>query len=147
MSAMSAKLLQNPDGANFQARAVLEMVRHHLGSGIEDSWDDDQKRYLAEPMFCRLDNCREQGYVVFLRSPDLAKQINISFYEHRNTDRIYVQVNDVRTFNAPSQQEAMGHMGDKYASAFTAPCGEIDKVADFIADALRQFWILAVAAK
>lgn len=137
---MSADLIQNPDGANFQARAVLEMVRYHLGDGIESSWDAELRRYVAEPKFTRFDNCREQGYVIYMRDRNLNNQINIAFYEHRNSDSIYVQVNNVWTFNAPTLNDITQTMTDKYESAFQASVGEIDEVATFIVTTLTEFW-------
>lgn len=138
---MTTKLIgNNHDGANYQAQSVLAMVRYRLGDGIESSWDDSQKRYTAEPLVHRFDNCREQGYVIYMRSADYARQINIAFYEHRNSDSIYVQVNQVRTLNAPTLEVVTDGMADKYQSAFSAIVGEIDKVADFIETTLVDFW-------
>lgn len=137
---MTAKLIgNNHDGANFQAQAVLAMVRARLGEGIESSWDNEWKRYTAEPSVARYDNCREQGYVIYMRSKD-GRQINIAFYEHRNIDSIYVQVNNVVTFNAPTMEIVTDKMADKYQSAFNAGFGEIDKVAEFIETTLVDFW-------
>lgn len=137
---MSAKLIQNPDGANFQARAVLEMVRCIIGGGIEASWNDDRKCYDAEPNFTRFDNCREQGYVIYLSSKDYSKQINIAFYEHRNSDRIYIQVNDKHTFNAPVLDDITESMSDKWDCAFSAGWGKVSEAAKFIVDKLDEFW-------
>ncbi len=138
---MTAKLIgNNHDGANYQAQAVLAMVRYRLGDGIESSWDDEWKRYAAEPLVHRFDNCREQGYVIYMRSATCARQINIAFYEHRNSDSIYVQVNQVRTLNAPTFEVITDGMADKYQSAFSASVGEIDKVAEFIETTLVDFW-------
>lgn len=139
---MSAKLLQNSDGANHQARAVLEMVRYLLGDGIESSWDDEYKRYTAEIQFTRFDNCREQGYVIYLRDKSFSKQINIVFYEHRNSDELYVQINDKRTFHAPTLEDITSTMKDKWEAAFTAQFGEITPIAAFIVKKLEEFWKL-----
>lgn len=138
---MTAKLIgNNHDGANFQAQAVLAMVRHNLGDGIEKSWDDKFHRYSAEPMVHRFDNCREQGYVIYMRGPNYRGQINIAFYEHRNSDSIYVQVNNTVTLNAPSLDDITKDMSDKWQSSFDASVGKISEVADFISTALIDFW-------
>lgn len=138
---MTAKLIgNNHDGANYQAQAVLAMVRYRLGDGIESSWCADLKSYTAEPQVHRFDNRREQGYVVYMLSADYARQINIAFYEHRNSDSIYVQVNQVRTLNAPTLEVVTEGMSDKYQSAFSAGVGEIDKVAEFVEMTLVDFW-------
>jgi hypothetical protein len=135
-----ALLLQNPDGADFQSRAVLEMVRYYLGDGIESSWNKEFHKYDAEPRVTRFDNCREQGYVVFMRDRLRRNQINIAFYEHRNSDSIYVQVNRNETFNAPTLGDITESMGNKWESAFSAGVGEVSKVAEFIVETLTEFW-------
>lgn len=123
------------------------MVRYLLGDGIESSWDDEYKRYTAEIQFTRFDNCREQEYVIFLRNRNFNKQINIAFYEHRNSDQIYVQINDKRTFNAPTLEDITSTMKDKWEAAFEAKVGDIAPVAKFIARKLEEFWILNKAIK
>lgn len=133
-------LTQNHDGANHQAQAVLAMVRYLIGGGIEDSWNSEWKRYDAEPKVTRYDNCREQGYIVFMRSKHGDKQINIAFYEHRNSDSICVQVVEKLTFNSPVASEIYETMKDKYDCAFSAGPGQIAPVAQFVTDALVEFW-------
>lgn len=138
---MSAKLIgNNADGANYQAQAVLAMVRYGLGDGIESSWDSDLKRYRAEPEVARFDNCREQGYVIYMRDRAFKEQINIAFYEHRNSDQIYVQINNERTLNAPTCEQITKRMVDKWSCAHQVSVGEIEKAADFIVKALAEFW-------
>lgn len=138
---MTAKLIgNNHDGANYQAQAVLAMVRYNLGDGIEASWNNEWKCYDAEPMVHRFDNCREQGYVIYMRGPKGQNQINVAFYEHRNSDSIYVQVNHTVTLNAPTLDVITKDMSNKYACAMSAGVGEIDKVATFIAELLVEFW-------
>lgn len=80
------KLFQNPDGSNHQARAVLAYLSAH--DAIEASWSDERKCYDACPEVNRWHNCREQGYVVTMRSKDYSRQVNIAFFEHRNSDGI-----------------------------------------------------------
>lgn len=138
---MTANLIgNNHDGANYQAQAVLAMVRYRLGGGIESSWDDQQKRYVAEPMVHRFDNCREQGYVIYMRSADYGRQINIAFYEHRNSDSIYVQVNQIKTLNAPTLEVVTDGMADKYQHSFRSDVGQVDAAAEFIETTLVDFW-------
>src|SRR4051812_35854363 len=114
-------LTQNPDGAGFQAQAVLAYLRYFIGSGIEESWNAKWNQYEAEPRVVRLDNCREQGYIVWLRSRDSKHQINIAFYEHRNNDLICAVVSDVRTFNAPILADILPAMNDKWDVAHSVP--------------------------
>lgn len=137
---MTAKLVQNNDGADFQSQAVLAYVRYLISDGLVDSWNPITSEYQADIRVTRYDNCREQGYIIYLRNLGRTEQINICFYEHRNSDQIYVQVNDVVTFNAPLSSDIYGSMTDKYQSAFDAPCGKAFEVAEFIKHALENFW-------
>ena len=75
------------DGACYQARAVLMFLQAECGE-IEESYDREKEYYKAIVSVARWENCREQGYVVSLRSEDRSKQLNIAFFEHRNSDAI-----------------------------------------------------------
>ena len=63
-------------------------------------------------MVARWENCREQGYVISLRLPTYSKQLNIAFFEHRNTDSICAIVWEQRTLNSPTIETA--EFGDVY---------------------------------
>jgi hypothetical protein len=133
-------LFQNPDGADFQAQAVLAYLRDRLGSGIEQSWDPTYHRYTAEPKVTRYDNGREQGYIVYMRGRDYSDQINIAFYEHRNSDNICAVKSNQRTFNAPLLDDILKVMTDKYDTTKTVGVGQAYELAGWIADQLIEFW-------
>lgn len=126
------------DGANAQARAVLAFVRLQIGDGIEESWDSEWKRYLADIKVSRFDNCREQGYFVYLRSRDYRKQISIAFAEYRSSDSIVVYTLDGITSNAPTLElfERNEHGWDGRFFNY----GQIVEAAEFIAERLTEFW-------
>jgi len=87
---MNAKLQDYmQDGASAQARAVLAYLQEN--EGIEDSWDAEMKRHLAEITVNRWENGRERGYVVSMQSYFCCglKQLNIAFFECRNSDSIH----------------------------------------------------------
>ena len=74
------------DGAGAKARAVLAYLQEN--EEIKESWDQVFKRYMAKVKIARWENCREQGYIVSLKDITLHKQLNIAFFEHRNSDKI-----------------------------------------------------------
>lgn len=133
-----ALLFQNPDGASFKARAVLELLRDILADEI--SHKNEEMNFKAEPKFTLFDNCREQGYTVFLRNAIYGtgeKQINIAFAENRNSDDIVVYVFEKQTFNAPTVRDLTDDDWEKrkffrYDAVYAA--------AQFIADTLTEFW-------
>jgi hypothetical protein len=135
-----ANLFQNPDGANYQARAVLAYLSRP--DGIETSWSDELKRYLAEPQVNRWHNCREQGYLVSLRSYDLRRQLNIAFFEHRNSDGIcaikweQVSINPITIDSA----EFKGVYADKWDTSHDESYGKPAEMADWIFEELTKFW-------
>ncbi len=134
-----ADLFINPDGANYQAQAVLAYLRGH--DGIEQSWDGH--RYAAEPQVDRWHNCREQGYVVSLRSFGYGDQINIAFFEHRNSDRICAVKWRGTTPNPPSINDipkSHSFFADKYAVDHSVAHGEAAEMAAWIFDQLSVFW-------
>lgn len=75
------------DGANYQARAVLMFLQSR--ANIEGSWNREEGRYEANVKVTRWENCREQGYITSLRTKDYSRQLNIIFFEHRNSDSIH----------------------------------------------------------
>lgn len=135
------KLFQNPDGAGCQARAVLAYLSGH--DGIEDSWSSEFKCFLAEPTVDRWHNCREQGYVVSMRAENFGKQINIAFFEHRNSDAICAIEWEQTTMNPPTI-DSMDTGGtvykDKWDTSHSTEWGEAMQMADWIFGRLQAFW-------
>lgn len=133
-------LFINTDGANAQAQAVLAYLRQ--GDGIENSWSDEEKEYIAQPKVSRWENCREQGYVVSMRSKGYDKQINIAFFEHRNSDEICAVEWEQVTINAPTIDTAK--FGDIYKDKYDVSkgfgYGEASRMADWIEKQLSSFW-------
>lgn len=136
-----ANLFQNPDGANYQARAVLAYLTKY--SGIEESWSNEHKSYLAEPRVDRWHNCREQGYVITLKSETYSRQINIAFFEHRNSDEICAVEWEGRYLNPPTINdipESHPYRNSKYAVTHRVSVGEAEAMADWIFQRLTDFW-------
>ena len=129
------------DGANRQARAVLAYLQGN--SGIEKSWDGDKGKYMAEPQVARWENCREQGYVVYMRSKHYGKQINIAFFEHRNSDGICAVKWEQVTLNSPTIDTAeFGNIyKDKYDTSFDVGYGKVVEMSDWIYEQLEEWWL------
>jgi len=128
------------DGANPQARAVLSFIQDFT---IEKSWNDEAKEYDACPKVARWENCREQGYVISMRTKDYQKQLNIAFFEHRNSDSIHAIKWEETTMNSPTIETAQfkGQVyKDKYDTSFSVPYGAIVKMAKWIETELTAFW-------
>ena len=129
------------DGANPQARAVLAYLQTR--EGLEESWDKEQKRYIAYPKINRWQNCREQGYIITMRSFLYDRQINIAFFEHRNSDAICAIKWEQSTINSPTIDTAEfgGIYKNKDDVSFLVGYGEVVKMADWIHEQLVSFWI------
>lgn len=127
------------DGANYQAQAVLAFVRR---GEVECSYNKEERRYEAEPKVARWENCREQGYVISLRSKDYQRQLNIIFFEHRNSDSICAVKWEQTTLNSPTIDTAQfGDVyKDKYDTSFSVGYGEVLKMANWIEEQLEEFW-------
>lgn len=130
----------NNDGANYQAKAVLAFLQIFR---IVESWDVDKRDYLAEPKVSRWENGREQGYVVMLTSADLSKQLNIAFFEHRNSDSICAVKWEQTTINAPTIDTAeFGDVyKDKYDVSHSVDYAKVKEMADWIKEELTKFWV------
>ena len=67
------------DDANWQAQCVLAYLRANLSKFKHDL---EVTRYY---------NCREQGYIFFMRIFDKGMhQMNVAVYEHRNSDSLCI---------------------------------------------------------
>lgn len=129
------------DGAKHQARAVLAILQE--SADIEPSWDKERKMYIAEPKIGRWENCREQGYIVSLRSKNYSEQINIAFFEHRNSDSICAVKWEQYSVNPLTIDNAeFGEIyKDKYDVSYETEYGEIVEMAGWIERQLTNFWI------
>jgi hypothetical protein len=130
------------DGANYQAQAVAIILRGMIGDGLEKSWNDTTKRYDASPEISRWENCREQGYVVSMRNKSYSDQINIAFFEHRNSDSICaVKWNQITT-NSPTIDTAV--FGDVYKNKWDTShdvgYGEFMQMAKWIREQFESFY-------
>ena len=121
------------DGANHQTKAVLAYL---------SQWDSERKQYLAEPKVARWENCREQGYVVSIRSQDYSRQFNVIFFEHRNSDSICAVKWEQCSTNSPTINTAdFGKTyKNKYDVSFEVGYGEVVKMSDWIWSELTNFW-------
>lgn len=128
------------DGAHPSARAVLALLSWFE---IEESWDSERKEYLAEVEVNRWHNGREQGYVLSLRSKHYGRQLNIAFFEHRNSDSIHAIKWEQLTLNPPTITTA--DFGDvyntKWDTSFSVNYNEHYDMAKWIQEQLTDFWI------
>ena len=128
------------DGANYQARATLMFLQRH--DGIKESWNSEYKRYDAEIQIARWENCREQGYVVSLRNKK-REQINIAFFEHRNSDNICAIKWNQESINTLTIDNAeFGDVyKDKYDTSHSVNYGRAYEMAEWIRQELKQHWV------
>jgi hypothetical protein len=89
------------DGAEAISQAVLAYLKYQIGDGIEESWNDTYNKYDANIQIGRWENGREQGYVVYMKTPSF-NQINIAFFQHRNSDQIHAVKWEQDTINTPT---------------------------------------------
>ena len=127
------------DGANYQARAVLMFLQ--LYSDIELSWNNERKCYDAEIKVARWENCREQGYVVSLTNRE-RKQLNIAFFEHRNSDSICAIKWEQSSMNSLTIDNAKFNdvYKDKWDVSHTVSYGEVKEMAEWIGEELEKHW-------
>ena len=94
------------------------------------------------PYIARWENCREQGYVVHLRTPK--NTLHIAFFEHRNSDSICAIRWEEQSINSPTIETAKFNgqcYKDKYDVSFEVNYGEVVKMADWILSELTAYWI------
>lgn len=136
------------DGANGQAQAVLAYMSAQC-EGIEPSWNEERGEFDANVEVNRFHNCREQGYVVSMRSKDYRRQINIVFAEHRNSDCIFIVEFELGTLNPPTIKDIPNDhpwSKSKYDYDKSFPWGEAEQAARYIIERLEKFWMETVNA-
>jgi hypothetical protein len=130
------------DGADHQARATLAYLQMNIGDGIESSWNKQACWYEARPQVARWENCREQGYVVHMRNESRRTQINIAWFEHRNSDAICAvrwcqeSINSLHIDNAVFTDVYK----DKHDVSHRVKCGDAKEMADWIFEQLESHW-------
>lgn len=132
------------DQNQHEPNAAAKAVRAYLAArdGIEASWSDAEKRYLARPSIAEWYNGRERGYVVSMCAPDFGDQLNIAFFEHRSSDAIQAIVWEQNTYMNPPCLATMNHESFKENGLVTQSFGpdEALEVADWIIRRLNTFW-------
>jgi len=137
----------NEDGANYQARAVRAYLSMY--DGIDESYDKEWHRHKAEPKINRWHNGREQGYVISMKNNDYSRQINIAFFEHRNSDNICAIEWEQFTLNPPTIENAdFGNVyKDKYDVSHQVNVGMASEMANWIFQRLTDFWNIAANSR
>jgi hypothetical protein len=139
---MSGKLFQDTDGACAASQAVLAYLRKR---SIEPSWNAERREYDAEPRVSRWENGREQGYVVWLRVPSYTgPQLNIAFFEHRNSNEICAVEFEASTWNSPRLDdipESHPYHNSKWAASHTVRYNQAYEMADWITERLTAHWV------
>lgn len=137
------------DGANARVQSVMCYLKYLLGDGIEESWNKETHRYDASVKIARWENCREQGYVISLRSKNYEKQLNIAFFEHRNSDELCAIKWEQTSMNSLTIDTAkFGDVyKDKWDVSFEVRYHEIARLAEWIFQELTEFWELTTNNK
>ena len=125
------------DGADCQSQAVLAWLRGHLFNVSEFCYS--HKVEDCDVSCVRYENCREQGYIVSVYVAGFEKSLHYAFYEHRNSDSIYIQrfekpVVPEIGFEPPTKQDVWDNMEDKWSYSAIYSHGEVVKAAEWIVD-------------
>ena len=127
------------DGASAQTKAVLALFQNFE---ILESYDTKFNKYLADIKVSRWENCREQGYIFSLLSKDFSKQLNITIFEHRNSDNLCAVKWEQKSINSITIDTAQ--FGDvyknKYDVSHQVKYGEILKMVEWIEQQFNEFW-------
>jgi hypothetical protein len=130
------------DGAGYQARAVLMFLQEN--ANIKSSWNQEYKWYDANINVSRWENGREQGYIVSLMSKKFnpTKQLNIAFFEHRNSDNICAIKWEQVSINALTISNAIFNdvYRNKHDVSYIVEHGEAYQMATWIIEKFIEFW-------
>lgn len=135
ITTMNLEYLFN-DGANKQAQIVAILLREMREWILEPTYDKESGFLRCRMTIGRLENCREQGYVVSIRFK--GNQRNYAFYEHRNSDRVHILINNETTIDTPSLDMMWNGREDKYDTDNAFNYGEWEECARWIAEDMRK---------
>lgn len=128
------------DGADWQSRAILAYIQGNIAK-INDKTYVGEGTYRAEVLCTRFDNVggREHGYMVSVLY-QYKKQKTIAFYEHRNSDNVYVIHSDEWFgFYAPNPEVLVKNYPTKYSNDKQFSCGQIKECAEYIINEFCKF--------
>lgn len=131
-------LFTNPDSTGVQARVVRAYLSAH--DGLPSSYDHARKDHLVRPEITPWFNGRERGYVITLRNRNFSRQLNIAFFEHRNTDQICAWRWEQVTMNPPTIDTMVPKPTSGYAHDHAVNVHEGHLMADWIYGQLDSFW-------
>lgn len=129
---------KNYAAPSAQARAVRAYLDGY--DGVEPSYNKNGSGY--EPVnLAEWHNGRERGYVVMFRNAK-GDQLNIAFFEHRNSDQICALAWVQQTLNPPTIQTAkFGNLyRDKYDVSHSVDFGQASQMAAWIYEQLCNHW-------
>lgn len=121
------------DGANYQAQAILTLLRGMMYEVTSIKVNDTSKVYLEVG---RYENCREQGYVVALCC-EYTPLVYYCFFEHRNSDDICVIKFKDNSINTPSVDTIWKDKKDKYDVDMSFGCNEVVNATEWIIDDMK----------
>lgn len=104
-------------------------------------WQRAAEICMIPPKVARWENCREQGYVVCVKSPKATKQINIAFFEHRNSDEIHaVKWEQLSTNSLTIETAIFGDIyKDKWDTSHKVPKGCARSMSIWIVSELSKW--------
>lgn len=137
------------DGTNWQAQAVLAYVRSfaytikYIYDDYEElrEYDKDVVNGLCKDLDIvvgRYENCREQGYTFGLCF-EYINQINVSVFEHRNSDALCLNVFEGVYTDSPSVDAVWQGKETKYDYDYGFNWGEIVECGYKIIDIFKEF--------
>ena len=128
------------DGADWQSRAILAYIQGNIAS-INDKTYVGEGSYRAEVLCARFDNVggREHGYMVSVLY-QYKEQKTIAFYEHRNSDNVYIIHSDEWFgFDTPNPEVLGKNYPSKWSNDTLFECGKIKECAEYIINELKKF--------
>lgn len=126
------------DGADWQSRAVLAYLQGHWEGILREVYAGNFQ-YDAQIRVGRYENGRENGYSVSVMYM-WQKQKTFAFYEHRNSDNIYVlHTDDYFGFETPYSENIYKNYKDKWDCDKSFKVGEIVECGEYIAEEIKKF--------
>lgn len=134
------------DGANWQSQCVLSYVRSHtygVTSFFLGDIDADKRKEVERLLLFihvevgRYENCREQGYVFSVSC--FSKRLNITVFEHRNSDGLCLIVFEGSFLNTPTWEDVWRGKEDKWDIDYKFVCGDVVSCGEKVIELFNGF--------
>lgn len=126
------------DGAKWQEQVVMMILKGRIREVTDGTYNTEYRKYDAEVVIGRYENCREQGYVFSLKYKEFNQLAHYCVFEHRNSDSICIIKFNGSFINTPTIEDIWKDRKGKYDYDKSFEYGQFNEVADWLIEDMKK---------